>query len=597
LCEDQFGNEDYSIMSKKFAPLLVVALSVLTSSLKSDSNGYADAPATLLRGRPQQLAEESASPLEVIPKEGDGLPPMPSLDADDATLERFASEPDVASDSQSRNVAVELADTSVRPPQHQVVVIKRKIFQHASVQQQQPRVQTAPRSPESIQLVQKPSPKLQNPSNSEEASSSTNTKEGQSGFSPSSVFKPEQDTGANDDDEDDPDLGDGQVAFSVASADQDQEGAGFTRPGAGSGKADIVYFGVFGKTFYGASMKKNLFFLDNVIALKWTDQRVTALIPAGNEKLTLSWKQALSSIWMPEVVITNRAIKKVEIISTTVTIYTSGMVTKVERALVGCNNIYELSEYPFDTQKLRMKLASSKYMLNDVALEPSTDGSLTGVKDDLFKAFPYTLKDHRIYAFEEVDGALKKSRGVFEMTVERQLSKYEESHLMPACLFIIISWGVFWFPFETPFITPRLALSILALLSFTNLVITSGKAIPPGAPMNWNDVFNFNVQALMMCTILLNILSEIYFHHFRVEDVARAVNNEAKIVQPVLSTVVLTITLTGGMYKWISIPVASWVCKILILVAMLTYVFHRQSTAVSAKAAKEAKAAEAKAAA
>jgi len=367
------------------------------------------------------------------------------------------------------------------------------------------------------------------------------------------------------------------------------KGVGLTRPGVGSGKADIINFGAFAKAFYGASLKNNNFVIDSIVALKWTDPRVISSVPAGLEKYTMSGKQAMSTIWMPEIVVTNRDIRKKEVISTSVTIHTTGEVFKVERAVLVINNIYDLEQYPFDEQFFRVKFASSKYMLDSVALAPFPEQAQSGVDEKLFEAFPYKLLDWKVYSFEEVDGALKKSRGVFEMKVEREMEKYGENHLMPASLLIIISWGVFWFPFDKPFITPRLALSILVLLSFTNIMVKSGDEIPDGAPCNWNDVFNQNVQALMFCTIILNILSEIYMHQFKVEDMARAVNHEAKIVQPILSFVVIGIILTGGKYKWISLFWAGLVCKTLIVIAMLSYVGHRHNSAVAAKDAKAAK--------
>merc|ERR1740117_1320656 len=113
---------------------------------------------------------------------------------------------------------------------------------------------------------------------------------------------------------------------------------------------------------------------------------------------------------MPEVIVTNRDIKKYDLISTSVIISNTGEVTKVERAAVIINQMYALEEYPFDTQKLEIKVASGKYMLNEVVLEPDEDASSSGAKDGLMEGSPYKLKSYRVYAFKETDGALKKSR-------------------------------------------------------------------------------------------------------------------------------------------------------------------------------------------
>merc|ERR1719287_348876 len=101
-----------------------------------------------------------------------------------------------------------------------------------------------------------------------------------------------------------------------------------------------------------------------------------------------------------------------------------------------------------------------------------------------------------------------------DIEVRRSLDKYSQDHLMPSFIILTISWAVFYFPFANPFITPRLALSIIALLTFTNLMVKSIKELPGSAPFNWNDLFNQQIQSLMFVTIILNIASEICDHTF-----------------------------------------------------------------------------------
>jgi hypothetical protein len=190
------------------------------------------------------------------------------------------------------------------------------------------------------------------------------------------------------------------------------------RPGAGAGVPDVVEFGMFGKSFYGANLRHNKFTLDFVMKLKWHDPRVVGLVPPGLTEIAMSGKAAALKVWMPEVAVTNRDIKKFDIIATTVIIATDGTVTKVERTTVVCNNIYQLKLYPFDTQTFSVKIASSKYMADEVVLKPEEGSKVSGVRDGLMKGFPYDLEDWKVYAFEEQDGALKKSRGVLAITAK-----------------------------------------------------------------------------------------------------------------------------------------------------------------------------------
>jgi len=375
----------------------------------------------------------------------------------------------------------------------------------------------------------------------------------------------------------------------IVSTDVDGDDIRTTRPSAAAGVPDEVTFAMFAKTFLGANMKDNNFDLDFILLLKWKDARVADMVPAGLDQITMSGEQAEKKIWMPGVVVTNRAINQYEVISTVVMIYKTGEITKVERSSVTCMNIFELQQYPFDIQALRVKIASAKYMLDELVLKPNEDKSQSGVNEGIMDAFQYTVDDWKIYAFEETDGAMAKSRGVLQIDAKRSLDKYGESHLMPTALVMVISWAVFWFPFQTPFVTPRMALSILALLSFTNLMIKSSSALPGGAPCNWNDNFNQMVLALMCTTILINIMSEICFHQIKLPELGIAINNEAKILQPMHSITILTIVESGGMYKWISVGNAQVVVKVIFGLVFSGYIMYSLSRISSFKAEKERK--------
>jgi hypothetical protein len=367
------------------------------------------------------------------------------------------------------------------------------------------------------------------------------------------------------------------------------------RPGVSTGTADVVSFGLFVKGFFGANLKHNKFTNDVIFALKWKDPRVISLVPAGMEFKTMSGKQALKSIWMPEIVVTNRDIRKWETIASTVKVFSTGDVFKVERAGVICNHRFVLDQFPFDTQDIQVKIASSKYMLDEVVLKPDEDKTMSGAKEGIWKGSPYTLEGWKVFAFAETDGALKKSRGVLELSIKRKLDTYWESHLMPTFMLLGISWGVFYFPFQNPFITPRLALSILALLSFTNIVVKSSASLPDGAPFNWNDVINQQVQTFMFFTICLNIFSEVCKHKMGLEEFAEGVNNHGKVLIPLLSIVVLTIILSAGYLKYLSLGSANVVAKVVIGVTLGVYITAIMAGLPKARAEVERKAAEKKA--
>jgi len=328
------------------------------------------------------------------------------------------------------------------------------------------------------------------------------------------------------------------------------------RPSAGKG-VDIVKFGMRAMNFYGTDLKRHTFSLDMVMSIRWNDPRVKDLIPEGLDKLSMGWTQATEVMWMPGIVVSNRDIEKYEIISASVSIYPNGDVHRVERANTRVMKKFELEGYPFDTQALAVNIASSKYMVNEVRLVP--DGETSGVQEDIWGL--YNLKDWHTEAKEQYDGELQKSRGILNINVVRSLEKYSQDHLLPASIVLMISWAVFYFPFANPFITARLCLSILALLTFTNLMVKSSKELPGAAPFNWNDLFNQQIQTLMFVTIVLNIASEIAFHQFHQENLARGMNHEAKILMPVMSLINIILILGSGRYHWMTLQHSLYATK------------------------------------
>jgi hypothetical protein len=365
------------------------------------------------------------------------------------------------------------------------------------------------------------------------------------------------------------DLGFGEVSSFLRQGDSHT----VTRPGAGRDKPDVVKFGLFAKNFYGADLKSNTFRIDIVMSLKWKDPRVTQFVPPGIDRLVLSDSQAIDKIWIPDMVITNHELLGMQTISTSVEVFRNGEVEKVERSQVRISNSFELGGYPFDVQSFKVKIASAKYMANDLVLSPmSRNSRSSGINEEGFRG-SYFVKEWELYVDEESDGDLVKSRGVMDITVNRNLAKYTQDHLVPTFIVLMISWAVFYFPFAAPFITPRLVLSIVTLLTFTNLMVKSAASLPGAAPFNWNDLFNQLIQTLMFVTIVINIFSEICYHQFKVENLARSVNHEAKILQPVLSSVCISFIMLSGSNGWMSLGVCALVTQFIVLVTLSSYVY------------------------
>lgn len=330
-------------------------------------------------------------------------------------------------------------------------------------------------------------------------------------------------------------------------------------------------FGLYAKAFYGVDLVGHTFTMDSIMTLKWSDPRTANLIPDGASDLTLSAKDASSTLWMPEVVITNVDIRKLQPISTSVTVEDGGSVTKVERSLAVMRNKFDITAFPFDVQVLQIRIASSKYMLDQVQLMPlaRNDSDATGVHDGMFNGMGWTLVSFETSDFEDVDGKLRKSRGMLEVAISRNFAAYLQGHLVPSALLLFLSYSVFWFPFSEAFITPRLILSIIALMSFAVLSLKVGKLLPPGSTYTWHDLFNQICQWLLFFTVSLNIFTEIVYHQCKCDVLGISMNHEVKVLWPILAVVGFGIVCLDFTGKWL--PTQALITTFLMVGSVVLY--------------------------
>lgn len=329
------------------------------------------------------------------------------------------------------------------------------------------------------------------------------------------------------------------------------------RPHAGKG-AEKISFALFAKNFYGDNAKESNFQIDTIIRLEWKDPRIVDLIPSDLDSMTISSDVARKKMWMPDVVVTNRDIDRYEILSSSVTLNRNGQAVKIERVHVKICEKFVLVDYPFDTEHFRVIIASSKYMLDDLVLVPDTRANSSGVD---CKFGGYYIDGFELKSFEEIDGQLKKSRGMINIKATRNMEKYRQDHLVPTFIVLIISCAVFYFPMVGPFVVPRLALSVLCLLNFTNLMIKSGNALPGAAPFNWNDLLNQQVQFIMFLVIVTNIFAEICEHTFQAKWLAERINYEAMAFFPCFAAFDVSFVLLTGNYEFMKLRTATIVIQ------------------------------------
>lgn len=347
------------------------------------------------------------------------------------------------------------------------------------------------------------------------------------------------------------------------------------RPIPPNGKATIVKFGMLFKEYYGVDFKHGTVTADLVMTLKWLDDRVATLLSDGQDELTVSQERAPKLMWMPDIGLTNRNLEGVEVISTGVTVFRSGEVMKVQRLLVVVKEHFDIHAFPFDTQFLRFRIASTTLMSDELELAVLPDKGINGIKDGIFDGHDFRFVNTSTRVFKEQDGNLKKSRGELVIEVKRDSTPYIRTLLVPELILVAIAYTVFLFPLAQPFIMPRVATSMITFMSLMVLTLRTSTMLPIRDSNAWIDIFEENAQIMMFLNLSINIFLEAVAHELGQPATAAKMQCELRFGIPAISLTVITICFfrTDGTGLWwlsmstkaivlgVAIPYICWCVK------------------------------------
>jgi len=316
------------------------------------------------------------------------------------------------------------------------------------------------------------------------------------------------------------------------------------RPHA-AGKPDVVEFGMLVKTFFGADIKGSSFFVDLVITSRWQDERAELVVPENLNRVAMGTEGAGKLIWMPDITVANRDLKGIETISSATIISAQGQVERVERVLVRLKTTFDITAFPFDTQDLPVRIVSTSFMADSLRLVPIEDPAIldmteveavNGVDSSSFAGSEFKLEGFSLRSFEDVDGALVKSRGELLITVSRNSETYIETIFFPAFLLLALSWTSFFFPLLPAFAMPRAATTTIAFLALVTLGTRVDAMLPTKATLCWADIFIEVCELLMFGSIVFNITEQYIYNHLGDHTLANKMGHELMCLFPILTS-------------------------------------------------------------
>jgi len=304
------------------------------------------------------------------------------------------------------------------------------------------------------------------------------------------------------------------------------------------GAPETVDFGIYVKDFYGVVFKEGKFTVDIVIALRWFDPR-TKRLSGGNFSQTLSRKDALSYLWMPDISVTNRDVNGLEEISTSFILNPNGTVTKIQRVLVRVKTEFRVIDFPFDQQILPIRIGSSKYMTDELVLQPSELPGFFGVEHGIFGGREFHFVAYSKRSFIDQDAMNVKSRGELGITVKRITETYWSDLFFPECLVLSLAWTAFFFPLSPPFAMPRVGTSTLVMLTQMTISNRIASMMPPSGRIAWSHAMDETCNILVIFSMLLNWAILYTMNTPSVKDLAVRINIEGRMLYPVLACLVL----------------------------------------------------------
>ena len=207
----------------------------------------------------------------------------------------------------------------------------------------------------------------------------------------------------------------------------------------------------------------------------------------------------LDEIWSPNFQVLNRQ-SIIQTMPHVVDVMPDGEVVYRQRIWGGFSQRFDLREFPFDRQTLRIPLVSASYSSDQVVLIDDDDAP-SGVRQ------PLSLPDWRVlgWSLNSIDLRLSEhlaARSTLMVTVDvaRFHGYYIFKIFLPLLLIVIMAGIAFWIdPSETG---PRISVAVTSMLTLIAYRFMIGHLLPVVSYLTTMDVFILGATTLVFLTLI-----------------------------------------------------------------------------------------------
>ena len=273
---------------------------------------------------------------------------------------------------------------------------------------------------------------------------------------------------------------------------------------------------------------------DIIGTVSWTDSRLALPEDASDRSDRVL---PLTALWNPDLTLVNR--RDVQILAPDVVrVNANGDVIWWVRRFVEFASPLDLRDFPFDTQRLRMDFASTRY--GPEQLELVFDDYSSGRLGEFSVAgWDIEIGETTVTQIELQEDEIL-SRIVLHLEAERESAFFITKVVVPLGLIVFMAASVFWVDPEN--IGPQLGISTASVLTLIAFQFSLVRMLPPVSYLTRIDLFMLGAMVLVFLALAESIYTSRITKNGRHED-ARKTDVYARAIYGVMFVTLVLFTL------------------------------------------------------
>ena len=308
-----------------------------------------------------------------------------------------------------------------------------------------------------------------------------------------------------------------------------------SRPNAG-GAAEVIHvrFGLL--DVVGISDRNQQFSIDAFVEVRWRDPRLAAGSADTGETRSLS----VNEIWTPRLlIINNRGVERQ--LPDVVTVDRDGNVILRQRLVGELAADFELREFPFDSQELRIDIVSYQYSPEELVYSTESEliARLEGFRS---KGWTFEALEPEFSVYRLAEDGTGTSKLSFVLSAKRKSGFYALTLAMPMTLILFLAWLVHWLP--PGVIPPRIGMASATVFSLIAFGVSFRLTLPAIDYLTRADRFVVLSTILVAVSLAVTVLASRLASKDRLDDASR-LSRRIRIAFPLAYAAILLLTLVN----------------------------------------------------